>query len=732
MFQKLNAFKFQQSDQTIQKISFVYLRFFVSLFSIINTPIHRIIKYQWKYANLIFISLMITVPAISFAQVKPTDPDIIQQQLLENASQSSGEDVDLTELEEQRLFYSTHPLDLNNSSIEELVESGLFNALQVQELFIHLRKYGKLISLEELQTIDGFDLLSIRTLKPYIIVKAEPDLLRRGFSSIIKDGQQEITLRMQEVLEDQKGFSPKEKPTDTRYAGSPIKFYSRYRFTFGNQISAGITGEKDAGEEFFKGSQKNGFDFYSAHLFIKDKSLKALAIGDYQLKYGQGLLIWSGLATGKNSDVINIKRNNIGIRPYTSVNEFSYLRGGAISYGIKQFTIDAFYSYRKLDASTLLVDSLNDETLVTAFVQDGYHRTQSELDKKNILKNELFGGHLNYRITGFEVGLTAFNTHYGASLEKNDKPYNQFDPSGKEFTGASINYNYNFRNLLFFGETARSSNNAYATLNGLLISLDPRASFSILYRNYARNYECIYCNSFRESDNANERGIYMGLAINPTKSINLNSYVDFFKFPWLRYQVDAPSEGIEWLSQLTWTPSKTTSFYLRYKEQQKQENQASSSKIDGLVVARQRNIRINAACKISSSISIQSRLEFNSRKIDHISTANGVVFFQDIQYNKLGSPVSFSIRYVNFDTDNYDTRIYAYENDIPGVFSIPSYYYQGRRVYFLVKYHFARGIDFWVRYGTTYYDNKEEVGSGYDVIAKNHKSELKLQLRIGF
>ena len=675
---------------------------------------------------------MVAIPAISFAQVKPTEPDINQQQLLENASQSSGEDVDLTELIEQRLFYASHPLDVNNSSMEELIESGLFNALQIQELFNHISKNGKLISIEELQSIDGFDLISIHSLEPYIIVKAEPDLLRRGFSSILKDGKQEVTLRMQEVLEEQKGFSSKEKPNDTRYLGSPIKLYTRYRFTFGTQISAGITGEKDAGEEFFQGTQKNGFDFYSAHIFIKDKSLKALAIGDYQLKYGQGLLIWSGLATGKNADVINIKRNNIGIRPYTSVNEFSYLRGGAISYGIKQFTIDAFYSYRKLDASTLLVDSLNDETLVTAFVQDGYHRTPSELDKKNILKNELLGGHLNFRITGFEVGLTAFHSRYSNPLEKNNKPYNQFDPSGKEFTSASINYNYNFRNLLFFGETARSDNNAYATLNGLLVSLDPKASLSLLYRNYSRNYECIYCNSFRESDNANERGIFMGLALNPSKSINLNSYIDFFRFPWLRYQVDAPSDGIEWLSQLTWTPSKTTAFYIRFKEQQKQENQASPINIDELVLAKQRNIRFNAAFKISPSISIQSRVEFNDRKTDNNPSVNGVVFFQDIQYNKLGSPVSLSLRYVNFDTDNYDTRIYAYENDIPGVFSIPSYYYKGRRFYFLLKYHFTKGIDFWVRYGTTYYDNRDEVGSGYDVISKNHKSDLKIQLKLGF
>ena len=682
---------------------------------------------------LIFIVFFILMlPVKSFSQVKPTDPDINQQQQLENAAQNAGEDADLTELIEQRQYYSLHPMDINNSSYEEFTESGLLNEIQVQALLQHISKNGKLLKVEEFQSIDGFDLESIRLLIPYIVVKPEPELFRQGFSGILKNGHHQVIIRTQQVLEEQKGFAPKEESDDVRYLGSPVKLYTRYRFTFSKQISFGVTGEKDAGEEFFQGTQKNGFDFYSAHLFIKEKSLKALALGDYQLKYGQGLVIWSGLATGKTADVINVKRNNIGIRPYTSVNEFSYLRGGAVSYAFHDFTIDAFYSYRKLDASTALIDTINDETLVTSFVESGYHRTQSEINKKNVIRNELIGGHLNYRVKGLDVGLTAYHTNYGAALEKNIDLYNQFDPYGKSFSAVGLNYNYNFRNLLFFGETARSGNNAYASLNGVLLSLDPRASLSVLYRNYSRDYECIYCNAFRESDNANERGLYMGLALNPVKGINWNTYVDFFQFPWLRYQVDGPSSGHEWLTQVTWTPNRTSAFYIRYKEQQKQENQSGGNRLDYLVYAQQQNFRVNASIKISPSFVIQSRVELNNRQVENTPAANGVVFFQDIQYNKIGSPFTISLRYVNFDTDNYDTRIYAYENDIPGVFSIPSYYYQGRRLYALVKFHFAKGIDCWFRYGTTVYDHLNEVGSGYDMISKNHKSDLKIQLKLEF
>ena len=675
---------------------------------------------------------MIVVGSTAFAQVKPAEPDQNEQQLLENAAENAGENADLTEMIELRAYYAAHPLDLNSASYEELTRSGLLNELQIQALMEHMNKHGKMLTKEELQTIDGFNLMIIRAIIPFIDVKSESALLRKGFANIIKDGTHTILVRTQHVLEEQKGFSPKEQPNDTRYLGSPLKLYTRYRFNYGTQIIFGITGEKDAGEEFFKGSQKKGFDFYSAHFFIKEKNLKALALGDYQLKYGQGLAMWSGLATAKTADVINVKRNNIGIRPYASVNEFSYLRGGAVSYAVKDFTFDFFYSSRKLDATTTPSDTITDELLVTTFSEDGFHRTQSELNKKDKINSTLYGGHINYRITNFDIGITAFQSKYSNSIERKDLPYNQFDPSGNKFNNVAINYNYNIRNLLFFGETARSGNNAYATINGFLLSLDPRASLSLLYRNYSRKYQNLYGNAFRESDNANEKGIYMGLALTPAKGITLNSYIDFFQFPWLRYQVDGPSTGNEWLSQVTWTPTKSSTFYIRYREQQKQENQNSEKRIDNLVVAKQSNLRVNASYKISPSFTLQSRIEFNTRKTENTPTEIGVVLFQDLQYNKLGSPITISIRYVSFDTETYDTRIYAYENDIPGIFSIPSYYYSGRRFYLLAKYHFMKGIDFWVRYGTTAYDHLNTVGSGYDEIDGNRKSDLKMQLRVAF
>ncbi len=54
--------------------------------------------------------------------------------------------------------------------------------------------------------------------------------------------------------------------------------------------------EKDAGEEFFTGSNKQGFDYYSGHFYLKNisQNVHSVALGDFQVYFGQGLTIWGG------------------------------------------------------------------------------------------------------------------------------------------------------------------------------------------------------------------------------------------------------------------------------------------------------------------------------------------------------------------------------------------------------------------------------------------------------
>jgi len=666
----------------------------------------------------------------SFSQVVPpasTNEDQKIEERIENIAQTADENTDFTELADNLKYFSENPINLNSTSKRELEQLDLLTDIQIENYFRHLEKHGKLISLEELQTIDGFDAATIRNILPYVELKESYSLDKQTLYKIFKDGKNFLLIRTQRNLETQKGFRPPEDSSDSHYPGNPWKYYARYRFTSGRKLSFGVTAEKDQGEEFFKGTQSS-FDFYSAHLFVRDMGfIKSLAFGDYQLAYGQGLTLWTGLAFGKSPDVVNVKKNAYGISPYTSVNEVLFKRGAAISVGSKKFQADLFYSNKKFDGN--LTDTLEQIEQFSSFQESGYHRTHSELADKNAVKEEFFGGHLNYKNKNLSLGFTAVRSEFDKSLAPSPQVYNTFYFIGTELTNAGFDYSYLFRNISLFGEAARSDNGSIAYVNGAMISLDPKISFSVVNRNYPREYHALYANAFRESSsNFNETGTCFGLLVRPKQSITLSGYFDAFSFPWLRYQVNAPTSGFEYLSQATYTPNKKLTMYVRYRQTTKPENASGDvTPIDAVVNRTQRNYRFDISTKISKSFTLHNRVEIV--KLSKETDETGFLILQDVTYKPIGSPVSFNMRYALFDTKSYDSRLYAYENDVLYYYSIPSYYYRGSRYYITLRYKVMKGIDVWLRFSQTVYDNQKIISSGLDEIDGNKKSEVKMQVK---
>ncbi len=87
------------------------------------------------------------------------------------------------------------------------------------------------------------------------------------------------------------------------------------------------------------------------------------------------------------------------------------------------------------------------------------------------------------------------------------------------------------------------------------------------------------------------------------------------------------------------------------------------------------------------------------------------------------------MRYALFDTDNYQSRLYEYENNLLYVMSIPAFFGKGRRWYILLKFSPIPELSIWARYDVTTFENKKSIGSGLDVIPGNKKSHIGLMVR---
>lgn len=683
--------------------------------------------------SLLFCLLLL--PLFGFAQDKE---QTIQQRIEFISEQLEAEEIDLTNVVEVLNYRYDNPLNLNTATKEELEELNLLTDIQINDLILHRKLFGKLITIYELQSLKYWNLETIRLVLPFVKVDDKLDQLHVSLKEAIKQGKFEAFLRYQTITEQKSGYENVSDSvllnSNSYYHGDAGRYYSRLRFSYRTNLSVGITAEKDPGEAFFRGNNKNGFDFYSAHAYYKGgKYLRAVALGDYQVQIGQGLNLWSGYAFGKTADVANVKRSAASIRPYTSVDETRFMRGAAVELGWKKFEFTSFASVKKVDASVSLDSLLDDLEFVSSINLTGLHRTNSEIARKNTLTELIFGGNLRYENQGLHLGLAAISWGYDKAYSKSIRPYNQFDFRGKNTLSVSADYSYVFRNMHFFGEVSNvTHNNSFANLHGLLLALDSRASLSLVYRDYQRGYETFYNAGFSEgSQTKNEKGLYAGLAFSLNKQWSIDSYVDVFKFPWLKYQVDAPSRGHEFMIQPSYKPSRNLQIYARFREQVRQKNSRDSDgTIIGIEDVLQRNYRLNMSYKLSDAITIKSRVEYVTINRKSNDPEDGVILTQDILYKPKKLPIDVSLRYALFQTDSYDSRIYTYENNALYVFSVPSYYYQGSRAYILLRYTFLRKCDLWFRYGTFIYANRNSLGSGAEEITQPTKTDITIQLRI--
>ena len=672
-------------------------------------------------APLLFLfTAFLIQPCITRAQdISPT-----AQGQLENFTDARQEEPEDDYYLQSMEHFKKHPLNLNTASAADLRELVALTDLQIDNFISYRDLLGKLISIYELQAVPAWDIATIHRIIPYVAIGSAlspaEDLRER-----LKDGDQSLLVRLSEVLEKSDGF----KNAVGGYMGGRERIFFRYRYQYKNLLQYGIAGDKDAGEQFFKGADKYGFDFYSFHLFARRLGkIQALALGDFTVNMGQGLMQWQSLAFSKSADVINVKRQSPVLRPYSSSGEFYFHRGLGITMRFGKIEATLFGSLRKL-SSNFVADTVNNEDFISSFQSSGYHRTHAEIDDRNNLRQVAFGGNVIYHGRNWHLGMNGIAYHFSLPLVKRAEPYNLFAISGQHWNNFSIDYSYTYHNFHLFGEEAIDKNFSRAFLNGLLISVDPRVDVAFVQRAIGKKYQAAYGNAFTENAYpTNENGIYLGTSLRPWSGWRIDMYADFYKFPWLKYLADAPSFGRDFLVQLNYSFGRQLQIYSRLKVEAKQVNQTANTAVTNyLVMIPKRSWRSEINYQINAVVTLRERIEILSYNKGP-NKQNGFLTFFDVLYKPL-KPFSGIVRLQYFETNDYNSRIYAYENDVLYNFSIPAFIDKGYRYYVNLNYDLKKNLFFWLRWSQTIYPGAKSIGSGLDRIGTNHRSELELQMQ---
>lgn len=673
---------------------------------------------------------------ISFAQYEHISAAFEQQMEFQADNEAPG-DAYLDVLQ----YYARHPLNLNQAGEEDLKELLLLSDLQIEHLIRYRMLFGKLLNIYELQAVPLWNLNLIKQVLPYITVTDDINIIK-NFKQQRINGTQNLSVRSSMVLEKAKGFQCRADTIQTnQYLGSRNRLYVRYTYKYKNLLQWGLLADKDAGEQLFRGKQIPGFDFYSLHFFVRKTGIiKALALGDYSLNMGQGLIQWQSLAFKKNSDITAVKRQSPVLRPYTSAGEFNFHRGAGITLEKKNWEVTGFFSLRK-HSSNAGIDSSGRDDYISSLISNGYHRTHNELADKNNIRQITYGGCLKYSTGMLLLAMNTVNYAFSKPLQKRDQPYNLFAVKGRLMANYSINYGYTYRNLHFFGESALDKNGNKALLHGLMIAPDPFVNAAIVHRAIDKRYQSLYANAFTENIMpVNEKGLYAGISIMPLALLHIEAYTDAFHFPWLKYRVDAPSSGKEYFVQVSYTPAKNTEIYTRFKSELKPVNRPGSDLTMRVVdpVSRQ-NWRIHAAIPLNRNILIRNRCEVVWYDRHGPNKEQGFLLFSDIMYKPPLQSISATMRLLYFETEGYNSRMYAFENDVLSDYSVPVIFDKGFRYYVNVKWEASykrkrikeiNKIEIAARLAQTIYRGKNSIGTGPDEISGNRKTEVKVQVLI--
>lgn len=669
----------------------------------------------------------------------------IDLQLEDIVQQTQPEEPDYTALLESLSYYRKHPIDLNHTTVEELQNLNLLSDIQINRLLSHIAKNGKLILLLELQAIEGFDQALIQSLLPYIYVSDPLNIISFPKKETWKDAEQSLTFRYSQVIEKQLGFrtidvQDFQKNPNSRYVGGPQKLYAHYQLRLNAHVNAGFTGEKDPGEAFLKkrtpgySSDKKipkGFDFYSAYLHLHHlKHIQAFVIGDYTITFGQGLTAWNGNSFGKSAAILYAKKTAQGIRPYSSVDEKKFMRGIATTLQQKKFFLTVFYSHKTIDANVIDTTQNGSPSVVSSLQETGIHATIAELNDKHSVRQTVLGTNLSYHSNRLHIGFTGVHDYLNIPLNPLLRADNQLNSAATKNTNLGLDYNFVFQNFNFFGECTRNKNGNVAFLNGVFISLHSSITFTAVHRYYTKGFQNALNAGFSESGATNEKGLYMGITIQLPHALSWTSCYDRFEFPWLHYQVDAPSHGHDVNTQLTYAPSKKWNVLFRISQRNNMQNTSNDVAMKYIIQNKYTGYRFTISYYVTSTIKLANRVEVVNIQSEE-PVKKGYLLYQDMHYNKPGKPFSAILRYAIFQTDGYDARIYAYENDVLGAFAIPAYYDSGSRFYILLNYAFNKHIECWLRFSQTVYDGKDVINEGtLSEIRGNKKSEVKVQVKI--
>lgn len=414
--------------------------------------------------------------AQNISGLQKEQPLLLLEENLEQLSIGNEEEYGWEDELEELSRRLQEPVNLNAATKRQLEQFPFLTDIQIENLLAYVYIHGQMQTIYELQLVEEMDKRTIDLLLPFVCVRAVK--AGRGYpalKSILKYGKHETLARLDVPFYIRKGY-------EKNYLGPSLYHSLRYNFHYGDYLQIGVTGEKDAGEPFFALHNRKGYDYYSFYFLIKNLGrLKALALGNYRLSFGQGLVLSTDFRLGKTFSMSTTEYRTGGIRKHSSTDEYNYFRGVAATVGVLPYLdISAFYSHRSMDGVV-------EDGEITSIYKTGLHRTQKEADKMNAFALQVIGGNMTYEKNSLKVGVTGIYYFFDRPYKPRLNKYAKYNLHGSDFYNVGMDYRYRLGRFVWVGEAATGSK-GYALLNRLKYNLSSDYHLLLVHRYYSTRW----------------------------------------------------------------------------------------------------------------------------------------------------------------------------------------------------------------------------------------------------
>jgi hypothetical protein len=197
--------------------------------------------------------------------------------------------------------------------------------------------------------------------------------------------------------------------------------------------------------------------------------------------------------------------------------------------------------------------------------------------------------------------------------------------------------------------------------------------------------------------------------------------------------VPRPSSGLDARLVVEHDPRPWLGYYLQLQSETREAGADVPGPdgrllLDGLREETRQSARLHGQYAFSRELRLRTRLELTRFDAADEPASTGVMLYQDVRWQ--ARPwLLLDGRLAFFDTDGFESRVFAYESDLVYAFSVPAFFGRGQRAYVLARVEPVEGLNLEVKYGVTRFRGVDTVGSGLDTVDGNRVREVRAQVR---